>query len=61
MAKLAQIPGGVSFESLRWTSAVRDFKDGMSHDKLQVKMGLSKVTFRETLKKLEKLAKGEKE
>ncbi len=61
MAKLAQIPGGVSFESLRWTSAVRDFKDGMSHDKLQVKMGLSKVTFRETLKKLEKLANGEKE
>ena len=61
MAKLAQIPGGVSFESLRWTSAVRDFKDGMSHEKLQVKMGLSKVTFRETLKKLEKLAKGEKE
>jgi len=61
MAELAQIPGGVSFESLRWTSAVRDFKDGMSHDKLQLKMGLSKVTFRETVKKLEKLAKGEKE
>jgi integrase/recombinase XerD len=55
-AEQARLPNGASFESLRWTSAFRDFRDGMPHSKLQEKMGLSKVTFRETLKKLEKLA-----
>lgn len=58
-ARLAQ--GGASFETLRWTSAFRDFRDGLPHHKLQEKMGLSKVTFRETVIKLEKLASGEKE
>jgi len=46
-----------SFEMLRWTSAVRDYRDGMEHDHLRQKMGLSKVTWRETSEKLDKMAK----
>ncbi len=61
MAREANLPNSASFEALRWTCAFRDFRDGMPQHKLQEKLGLSKVTFRETLKKLEKLATGETE
>ena len=60
MAELAKIPGGVSFEALRWTCALRDFRDGLPDEKHRYKMGLSKVTWRETINKLEKLNSGEK-
>ncbi len=60
-ANEAQLPNGASFEMLRWTCAFRDFRDGMPHTKLQEKLGLSKVTFRETLKKLEKILNGDTE
>ena len=46
----------VSFEMLRWTSAMRDFRDGMDHDHLRKKMGLSKITWRETSEKLAKIS-----
>lgn len=55
-ARLANLPDGASFEMLRWTCAVRDFRDGMESDKLRQKLGLSKVTWRETEEKLAKLA-----
>jgi integrase/recombinase XerD len=41
---------------LRWTSAQRDFRDGMEPDHLRKKMGLSKITWRETSEKLAKIA-----
>jgi integrase/recombinase XerD len=50
------LPEQASFEMLRWTSAMRDFRDGMDHDHLRKKMGLSKITWRETSEKLDKLA-----
>ncbi len=56
MAQEAELSNGASFESLRWTCAFRDFRDGVPHDQLRDKLGLSKVTWRETLQKLEKLA-----
>jgi integrase/recombinase XerD len=56
MAELAGIPGGVSFEQLRWTSAVRDYRKGMPADLLRQKMGLSGISWRETLPKILKLA-----
>ena len=56
VSELAGLPEQVSFEMLRWTSAVRDYRDGMDHDHLRKKMGLSKITWRETAEKLEKLA-----
>nr|HRJ43458.1 hypothetical protein [Caldilineaceae bacterium] len=46
----------VGFETLRWTSAVRDYKTGMKDDQLRLKMGLSKVSWRETSDKIQRLA-----
>lgn len=56
-ATLAGIKGGVSFEQLRWTCAVRDFRNGMPLDQLRAKLGLSMITWRETLPKIQKLAR----
>jgi len=56
ISELAELPQQASFEMLRWTSALRDFRDGMDHDRLRLKMGLSKITWRETSEKLAKLA-----
>jgi integrase/recombinase XerD len=41
---------------LRWTSAVRDYRDKMDPDHLRKKLGLSKITWRETSEKLAKIA-----
>jgi integrase/recombinase XerD len=57
ISELAGFPDQVSFEMLRWTCAVRDFRDGMDQNHLRKKLGLSKITWRETSEKLEKLAK----
>jgi integrase/recombinase XerD len=46
----------VGFESLRWTSAVRDFRMGSPEERLRQKMGLSKISWRETREKIFKLA-----
>ncbi len=56
-AMLAEIPGGCSFEQLRWTCVVRDYRNGMPADQLRQKMGLSMITWRETLPKIQKLAR----
>lgn len=56
-ASLAEIPGGCSFEQLRWTCAVRDYRNGMAADQLRQKLGLSMITWRETLPKIQKLAR----
>jgi site-specific recombinase XerD len=56
VGQLAGLPLRLSFETLRWTSAVHDYQAGMPADKLRKKMGLSKISWRETVEKLEKLA-----
>ena len=56
LSELAGLPNQVSFEMLRWTSAMRDYRDGMDHEHLRKKLGLSKITWRETSEKLEKIA-----
>ncbi len=56
VSELAGFQDQVSFEMLRWTSAIRDYRDGMDEDHLRKKMGLSKITWRETSEKLDKLA-----
>ena len=48
---------GCSFEQLRWTCAVRDYRNGMPADQLRQKLGLSMITWRETLPKIQKLAR----
>ena len=55
MAGLAD-KGLLSFENLRWVSALRDWKAKVEPDEIRQKLGLSKITWRETKSKLEKLA-----
>ncbi|MFQ5399945.1 MAG: tyrosine-type recombinase/integrase [Anaerolineae bacterium] len=49
-------PGLLSFENLRWASALRDWRAKVEPDEIRQKLGLSKITWRETKTKLEKLA-----
>ena len=56
LERLAGITDPVSFECLRWTSAVRDYVAGVDSDQLRERMGLSQVTWRETLSKIQQLA-----
>jgi site-specific recombinase XerD len=56
VAEQAGLPDGLSFEMLRWTCAVRDYRAGMPPDKLRQKLGLSKISWRETGPKIARLA-----
>ncbi len=56
LATAAGVKGGASFEQLRWTCAVRDYRNGMSANQLRQKLGVSQITWRETLPKIQKLA-----
>lgn len=42
----------VGFETLRWTAAVRDYRKGVPEERLRQKMGLSKISWRETREKI---------
>lgn len=46
----------ISFDMLRWTCAVRDFKSGDDPDAIREKLGLSRVSWVETLNKIRQLA-----
>ncbi len=46
----------ISFEILRWTSAVRAYRFGMPPEALRLKLGLSPISWRETFDKIQKLA-----
>ncbi len=56
-AALADIEGGLSFETMRWTAAVRAYRFGASPEALRQKLGLSPITWRETFEKIQKLAR----
>lgn len=56
VAERAELEQGISFEMLRWTSAVRDYRAGMKSKELRQKLGLSKITWRQTSQKIAKLA-----
>lgn len=56
IAQLAGLEGGISFEMLRWTCAVRDFRAGMEPEHLRRKLGLSHIAWEETLAKIQALA-----
>lgn len=51
----AEINKPVSFEVLRWTSAVLDFRAGMPLERLRQKMGLSKITWQEAGERIRRL------
>jgi integrase/recombinase XerD len=46
----------IGFETLRWTCAVRDYRMGAPEDRLRQKLGLSKISWRETREKIFQLA-----
>lgn len=48
--------GVISFENLRWVSALWDWKQNVEPDEIRQKLGLSKITWREMRGKLEQLA-----
>ncbi len=56
VAQVAGLPGGISFEMLRWTSALRDYRAGMDPERLRRKLGLSEIAWEETLAKIQALA-----
>ena len=56
VATAAGVEGKVSFEILRWTSAVRAYRRGADLDDLREKMGLSRISWRETSDKIVRLA-----
>lgn len=47
--------GLLSFENLRWISAIRDWNAKVEEDDIRQKLGLSKITWRETKSKLDRL------
>jgi site-specific recombinase XerD len=51
----AGIPTKVSFEIMRWTSAVRDARAGVEGDTIREKLGLSRISWSETGRKIERL------
>ena len=44
--------GQVGFETLRWTAAVIDYRHGLPEEQLRQKLGLSKISWRETREKI---------
>lgn len=52
--------GLLSFENLRWASAMADYRRGVEPDEIRQKLGLSKVTWRETKSKIERLLERER-
>lgn len=47
----------VTFETLRWTCAVRDYQEGMEPDALRRKLGLSEISWYEVHSRLELLSR----
>ncbi len=56
LAKLSGLGDTVSFESLRWTCAVQDYKNGIPEDHIRQKLGLSTITWEEDGDRLKTLA-----
>lgn len=60
VAEAAELPDGVlSFENLRWASALQDWRNDVEHDDIRQKLGLSKIAWRETKTKLRRLIERE--
>ena len=56
LGNYAGIHRAVSFETIRMTCAVRDFRRGVPPEALRVKLGLSRISWEETSRKIERLA-----
>jgi integrase/recombinase XerD len=56
VTKSAQLDKHISFDMLRWTSALKDLSNGIEQDKIRQKLGISKIQWREVKSKLRSLA-----
>ncbi len=56
VAKASGLGDTVSFESMRWTCALRDFESGMNDDLIRQKLGLTKITWEDAGERLKRLA-----
>lgn len=56
LGKEAGVPFKLSFEGMRWTMAVRNWRDGVEGEKIREKMGLSETSWYETGAKIRRLA-----
>ncbi len=52
----AEIPFKLSFEVMRWTCAVRDYRAGVEEERIRDKLGLSDTSWYETSRKIKTLA-----
>ncbi len=52
---IAGIPAKISFEMLRWSSAVRDVREGHDEEFVREKLGLSTISWQETRSKISRL------
>jgi len=52
----AKMDKHISFDMLRWTSALNDFSNRVEQDKIRQKLGISKIQWREVKSKLRNLA-----
>lgn len=55
LGKAADVPFKLSFEVMRWTMAVRNWRDGVEEDRIREKMGLSQTSWYETSSKIRRL------
>lgn len=55
LGKLAGVEFKLSFEVMRWTMAVRDWRRGMDEERIREKMGLSATSWYETSNKIRRL------
>lgn len=56
IAESAKLERNISFDSLRWTSAVLDFAEGKDPEIIRQKLGISKIQWRDVQERLRKLA-----
>jgi site-specific recombinase XerD len=56
VADEARLEGGLSFEMLRWTCALRDHSQGMSDEELRQKLGVAQSTWRGIAPRIAELA-----
>lgn len=56
ITKAAVLEKHISFDMLRWTSAVEDLINGVESDQIRQKLGISKIQWREVHNKLRSLA-----
>jgi site-specific recombinase XerD len=56
LGKGAEVPFKLSFEVMRWTSAVKDYRAGMEEGHIRQKLGLSEISWHETGTKIKQIA-----